>query len=84
MTTGRDHAAQAAMDAAAREVARLLEPHIADSVREQLAARIIGRLRELGWRPIPRPEPIPRPARAVPPNEAWRRARAALEGDHDG
>lgn len=63
------HEQAAAREAAVRDVARLLEPHIAGSVREQLAARIIGRLRELGWRPIPRHEPITRPARAVPPNE---------------
>ena len=81
MTGHHDQAA--AREAAVRDVARLLEPHIADSVRNGVAARIIGRLRELGWRPIPHPEPITRPVRAVPPNEAWRRARAALEGDRN-
>ncbi|HEX6938846.1 MAG TPA: hypothetical protein VF158_05500 [Longimicrobiales bacterium] len=83
MNTGRDHAAQAAMDAAAREVARLLEPHIADSVRNGVAARIVARLHDLGWRHIPRPEPITRPVRAVPPNEDFKRARARLEGAHN-
>lgn len=80
MTTGRDPATQAAMDAAAREVARILEPHIADSVRNGVAARIVARLHDLGWRHIPRPEPVNRPVRAVPPNDAYRAARARLEG----
>ncbi|MBX6768941.1 MAG: hypothetical protein IRY90_17615, partial [Actinomadura rubrobrunea] len=47
--TGRDPAVQAMLDAAAREVARILEPHIADSVRNGVAARIVARLHDLGW-----------------------------------
>ena len=81
MTGHHDQAA--AREAAVRDVARLLEPHIADSVRNGVAARIIGRLHALGWRHIPRPEPITRPVRAVPPNEDFKRARARLEGTHN-
>ena len=78
MTDHHEH--DAARDAACREVARILEPHIADSVRNGVAARIVARLHDLGWRHIPRPDPVNRPVRAVPPNDAYRAARARLEG----
>lgn len=82
--TGRDPAAQAAVDAAAREVARILEPHIADSLRNGVAARIIARLHDLGWRHIPRPAIPTRTGQGAPPNDTYRAARAALEeGTHN-
>lgn len=80
MVTGRDPQVQAAMDRAARELARRLEPYVPDVSRDRLAAEFIEWEHEQGLRYLP-PPPQPTGGRPAPPNEEWRRARAALEGD---
>lgn len=82
--TGRDPQVQAAMDAAARELARRLEPYVPDANRHLLAAEFIEWEHAHGLRFIPSPDTPNSGHRPAPPNDTYRRARAALEGDRDG
>lgn len=81
--TGRDPQVQAAMDAAARELARRLEPYVPDANRHLLAAEYVEWQHAHGLRYLP-PPPQPTGGRPAPPNDVYRRARAALEGERDG
>ncbi|MFD0902359.1 hypothetical protein [Actinomadura sediminis] len=60
---------EAAADLIARHLNGRLAPHIDPRL---VAAHLVDLLREHGWRPIPRPEPITAQGPGAPPTREWR------------
>jgi len=67
----QQRADEAAATLIARHLAGRLAAHIEPSI---VAARLVELLREHGWRPIPRPEPLTRSGPGDPPTAEWRAA----------
>lgn len=60
--------------AAVAEIAALIAPRLLPGIdADRLADRAVTALRDRGWRPIPRPQPIQRRPAGDPPSAEWRK-----------